>query len=96
MSILKSLGLDPSLLDENDISVLNSVATELKITEHSRNIDPNKILSSLRKKGFKIDNLIKKMRGSVQPKVSNRIGRNEKCPCNSGKKFKKCCYEKNT
>jgi len=21
-------------------------------------------------------------------------GRNERCPCGSGKKFKKCCYEK--
>lgn len=23
-----------------------------------------------------------------------RIGRNETCPCGSGKKFKKCCYYK--
>lgn len=23
-----------------------------------------------------------------------KIGRNEKCPCGSGKKFKKCCGEK--
>jgi uncharacterized protein YecA (UPF0149 family) len=21
-----------------------------------------------------------------------RVGRNDKCPCGSGKKFKKCCY----
>lgn len=26
---------------------------------------------------------------------SNRVGRNDPCPCESGKKFKKCClYEK--
>ena len=24
----------------------------------------------------------------------NKIGRNQKCPCNSGKKFKKCCINK--
>jgi hypothetical protein len=24
----------------------------------------------------------------------NRIGRNDPCPCGSGKKFKKCCYDK--
>ncbi len=24
-----------------------------------------------------------------------RIGRNQPCPCGSGKKYKKCCYEKN-
>lgn len=23
-----------------------------------------------------------------------KIGRNEKCPCDSGKKFKKCCIDK--
>jgi len=23
-----------------------------------------------------------------------KIGRNEKCPCNSGKKYKKCCLNK--
>ena len=26
-----------------------------------------------------------------QPAVSNKIGRNELCPCGSGKKYKKCC-----
>ncbi len=26
-------------------------------------------------------------------KLSN-VGRNEPCPCGSGKKFKKCCYHK--
>lgn len=27
--------------------------------------------------------------------VTNRhVGRNEKCPCGSGSKFKKCCLEK--
>ena len=26
-----------------------------------------------------------------QPAASNKIGRNEPCPCGSGKKYKKCC-----
>ncbi len=26
-----------------------------------------------------------------EPAVSNKIGRNEPCPCGSGKKYKKCC-----
>lgn len=26
-----------------------------------------------------------------QPKVSHKVGRNEPCPCGSGKKYKKCC-----
>ena len=25
---------------------------------------------------------------------SNKIGRNDKCPCASGKKYKKCCINK--
>jgi len=25
------------------------------------------------------------------PKRSNKIGRNEPCPCGSGKKYKQCC-----
>lgn len=26
---------------------------------------------------------------------TKKIGRNEKCPCGSGKKYKKCCMGKN-
>ena len=29
--------------------------------------------------------------GSVQQAVSSKVGRNEDCPCGSGKKYKKCC-----
>jgi SEC-C motif-containing protein len=29
--------------------------------------------------------------GGAIPAVSQKIGRNEPCPCNSGKKYKKCC-----
>ena len=28
---------------------------------------------------------------SKQPIIKNKIGRNEKCSCGSGKKYKKCC-----
>ena len=37
-------------------------------------------------------------RDIANPKVKEirqkKIGRNEECPCGSGKKFKKCCIEK--
>ena len=26
-------------------------------------------------------------------KYGHKVGRNEKCPCGSGKKYKSCCYE---
>ncbi len=32
--------------------------------------------------------------GARQPSVSLKVGRNDLCPCGSGKKFKKCCYDK--
>ena len=28
----------------------------------------------------------------VQRVLSKKIGRNDPCPCGSGKKYKKCCY----
>lgn len=31
---------------------------------------------------------------TVTVRVENKIGRNEPCPCGSGKKFKKCCIDK--
>ena len=30
-------------------------------------------------------------RKPVDPKADGRVGRNDPCPCGSGKKFKKCC-----
>lgn len=27
------------------------------------------------------------------PTVSNKVGRNDLCPCGSGKKYKKCCID---
>jgi len=29
--------------------------------------------------------------GGGQPAVKQKIGRNEPCPCGSGKKYKQCC-----
>jgi hypothetical protein len=26
--------------------------------------------------------------------MAGKTGRNDKCPCGSGKKYKKCCYDK--
>ncbi|MCU4991163.1 SEC-C metal-binding domain-containing protein [Bacillus cereus] len=37
------------------------------------------------------ENLYKKMQGSKQTNKNAKIGRNSPCPCESGKKYKKCC-----
>jgi preprotein translocase subunit SecA len=31
---------------------------------------------------------------SVTVRIENKVGRNDLCPCGSGKKFKKCCIDK--
>lgn len=38
-----------------------------------------------------IRNYWRKMGGDRIPRRSHRIGRNEPCPCDSGKKYKRCC-----
>lgn len=34
------------------------------------------------------------VRGITQKKVSADVGRNDPCPCGSGKKYKKCCLRR--
>lgn len=33
------------------------------------------------------------VKGNIVPYKSNKIGRNEPCPCGSGKKYKQCCLK---
>lgn len=34
---------------------------------------------------------LEKMLNPPKPLISQKVGRNEPCPCGSGKKYKKCC-----
>ncbi len=34
---------------------------------------------------------LEKMLNPPKPVITDKIGRNDPCPCGSGKKFKKCC-----
>jgi hypothetical protein len=46
--------------------------------------------------GYKEENEVTIPKNPVyQQVVSDKIGRNEPCPCGSGKKYKKCCINKN-
>ena len=36
----------------------------------------------------------KKEKGITIKRSTAKIGRNEECPCGSGKKYKKCCLDK--
>jgi uncharacterized protein YecA (UPF0149 family) len=92
MEALKALGLDPDLLDEDDLQAMERAGRELKLPANPQTADPNQMLNSLRNAGIDVDKIIKKMRGSVAPKKSTRIKRNAPCTCGSGKKYKKCCW----
>ncbi|WP_295400168.1 PBPRA1643 family SWIM/SEC-C metal-binding motif protein [uncultured Thiocystis sp.] len=39
---------------------------------------------------------LEKMLNPVKPAASNKVARNDPCPCGSGKKFKKCCGTSST
>lgn len=43
------------------------------------------------KQNDKMDQAIKNIKNSNINKKTNKVGRNEKCPCGSGMKYKKCC-----
>ena len=38
-----------------------------------------------------INKLTGKKKALIVAGKSTKVGRNDKCPCNSGRKFKKCC-----
>jgi uncharacterized protein YchJ len=38
-----------------------------------------------------LSNVADSLRGTSMPATRQKVGRNEPCPCGSGKKFKKCC-----
>jgi uncharacterized protein YecA (UPF0149 family) len=66
----------------------------------STEIHPDKIIeriaermgNTLSKKHFGITMGIKP--GAPWKRKAPKVGRNEPCPCGSGKKFKKCCLNK--
>jgi len=65
-----------------------------KIPEHMEVVASHKSLSSLISSGTAIRNgerLEASARGAQIKRVKPKIGRNEPCPCGSGKKYKQCC-----
>lgn len=44
----------------------------------------------------KIEEMHKEMQQQARPATAKKVGRNDPCPCGSGKKYKKCCLPKET
>lgn len=72
-------------------SLLNSINDDIvqiiyKVKKVERNLNETPKINPRPIKSNKVNNEIKD--------TSNKIGRNDPCPCGSGKKYKKCCYPK--
>ena len=73
-----------------------------KILKEFKNMKPNQMSSKDVNKlasivGLTPKTLAKTLRKNIPkppPKISKRIGRNQKCPCGSNKKYKVCCIGK--
>ena len=83
MPLLQSLGISPDQLTPEKMSMLQQLS---KAVADPNNLDEEAINKLTRKLGLNIDGAPK-----VPKKKEKKIGRNEKCPCNSDKKYKKCC-----
>lgn len=75
-----SLSLDPDVLR----SALENEAPDLYDTLHKRHVKLKSIYNFSKKRHS----------AASQPIIAPKIGRNDLCPCGSGKKFKKCCSGK--
>tara|TARA_Y100000389_G_scaffold202628_1_gene248486 strand:+ start:267 stop:539 length:273 start_codon:yes stop_codon:yes gene_type:complete len=75
---LKEYGIDPSSFDKKTIKKLLQISSKIKDPSQMDSNTAQEILKSLSNTSKTFVNL-------------NKIGRNEKCPCGSNKKYKKCC-----
>lgn len=92
---LRSIGIDISKLSISQINQINSVGDPTKLSpEETRNffrslgVDFNKVMQVMNKRaeGGKDSSVY-----DEGVDVCVKVGRNDKCPCGSDKKFKKCC-----
>lgn len=78
---LKNLGIDPKTFTPETINKLMQFTDKIK--------DPTKIDPQTIQQIKKLLNL--KLPNNKPNNQTTKIGRNDICPCNSGKKWKKCC-----
>lgn len=86
MSLLTQFGISPDQLGPDKFN---------KVMELTSNIsDPSQITPEVSRQIMRTLGIAP--RAPVKTKTSaNKIGRNDPCPCNSGKKWKKCCLLSN-
>ena len=88
--LLEQLGISPDTFGQDKMEKLLKLADKVKDPSQ---IDGNIIVELQKLLGIK--NFPQGPKLPKNQKVNKKIGRNDQCPCNSGKKWKKCCNLKN-
>jgi len=68
----------------------NAIPEDKKHLPYGHKDNPIPLVEFLPRKDKKLET-IKPLVQPVEPVKQRKIGRNESCPCGSGKKYKKCC-----
>ena len=74
--------------NQNSLDKLNEAVEEAREQEATAN--PNMAAAAMGATAS-YDEFMRAMRNKRPIKKDNKIGRNEKCPCGSGRKYKNCC-----
>lgn len=81
--------VDESLITERSINAI----IEGRYDTHDEN-DTREPLEHFSRKHIEyLHSISHKRARELEPKKEKKVGRNEPCPCGSGKKYKKCCME---
>lgn len=70
--------------------------TYIPIKEEAKQIDPDFFIAKSDEDANRLmaDAAEEKAKKGYKVSTRRKIGRNEPCPCGSGKKFKKCCIHR--
>ena len=82
LPILKQFGVSPEQLGSERLSKLIAFASNIK--------DPSKITKESSRELMNILGMGPPPRAKTRS-AKDKVGRNDACPCESGKKWKKCC-----
>ena len=83
LPLLQQMGVDPAKLGPEKLAKLMQITDKIK--------DPNQITQENIREITDIFALKLTVFLNLKKRKALKIGRNEPCPCESGKKWKKCC-----
>lgn len=87
-----------ALMAERIHSILNEESSQSEWLDYERSLGALSADALVEEQDFDpphadydLEDRERALTGSTQPVRSKKVGRNQPCPCGSGKKFKKCC-----